>query len=96
MTAAALSNSEAGVNPSAGTGGSGIGLDSQAMGNQANTEVDPTKFGINANQSSEFIVNQNQPQEEQIGPLAPPANQRGESSKEKFVRHQRSNENWLS
>jgi len=95
MTAAAMSNSEAGVNPYAGTGGSGIGLDSQAMGNQGDTEVDPAKFGINANHSNEFIVNQNQPQEGPIGPLAPPTNQRGETSKEKFVRHQRPNENWL-
>ena len=89
MTAAAMSNSEAGANPYAGTGGSGIGLDAQAMGNQGDTEVDPAKFGINANHSNEFIVNQNQPQEGPIGPLAPPTNQRGESQKEKFVRHQR-------
>jgi len=95
MTAAAMSNSEAGANPYAGTGGGGIGLDSQAMGNQVNGEVDPAKFGINANHSNEFIVNQNQSQEGSIGPLAPPANQRGGTSKEKFVRHTRPNENWL-
>ena len=94
MTAAALSNSEAGVNPYAGTGVSGIGLDSQGMGNQQNGAVDPTKFGINTNHSSEFIVNQNQSQNS-FGPLAPPPNQRGESQKEKFVRHTRPNENWL-
>ena len=85
-TAAAMSNSEAGANPFAGTGGSGIGLDSQAMGNQPNTEVDPTKFGLNANQSNEFIVNQSQPQND-FAPLAPPVGNR--SQKEKFVRHQR-------
>jgi len=94
MSAAAMSNSEAGANPYAGTGGSGIGLDAQAMGNQVTGEVDPAKFGINANQSSEFIVNQNQPQND-FAPLVPPQNQRGESQKEKFVRHTRPNENWL-
>jgi|19_taG_2_1085344.scaffolds.fasta_scaffold08594_7 hypothetical protein len=94
MTAAALSNSEAGSNPYAGTGMSGIGLDSQGMGNQQNGAVDPAKFGINTNHSSEFIVNQNQSQNS-FGPLVPPLNQRGESQKEKFKRHVKPNENWL-
>ena len=90
MDAAAMSNSERGDDPFAGTGQLGNAYWTNPSMSTVSSKAAGTQGGP---MGVEQIVNQSLPQND-FAPLAPPSGNR--SQKEKFVRHTRPNENWLS